>query len=79
MLQQLCLGSVPSMALYFFSISTMRGGPGGPLAVSGTDGLSSRLSHSDMESVPTFLTSDFCNVVSNVRKMSRDAADSRQS
>ena len=60
------------MALYFFSISTMRGGPGGPIALSGIDGLSNRLSHSDMESSSRFLSSDFCNVLmSNVRKMSK--------
>ena len=48
------------MALYFFSISTILGGPGGPLAARGTDGFSSLFSHSDIESEPVPLTSDFC-------------------
>ena len=52
--------SVPSMALYFFSISTILGGPGGPVAVRGTDGRSNLFSHSDIESRPDDdLTSDF--------------------
>ena len=38
------------MALYFSSISTIRGGPGGPLACKGTDGFSRKRSSSDMES-----------------------------
>ena len=38
------------MALYFSSISTMRGGPGGPFACNGTDGFSRKRSNSDMES-----------------------------
>ena len=50
---------VPSMALYFFSISTILGGPGGPFAISGTEGFSKRFSHSDIESPPLDLTSDF--------------------
>ena len=60
------------MALYFFSISTILGGPGGPLAARGTDGFSSLFSHSDIESEPVPLTSDFCKFVcQNVRKKAR--------
>ena len=41
---------LPSIALYFSSISTIRGGPGGPFACKGTDGFSRKRSNSDMES-----------------------------
>ena len=67
--ENVCM-AVPSMALYFFSISTILGGPGGPLANKGTDGLSSLFSHSDIESLLSLSAVDFCKFVSNVLKNS---------
>ena len=49
------------MAEYFSSISTILGGPGGPLAMRGTDGFSSLFSSSETESPRTSLLDRRCN------------------
>ena len=49
------------MALYFSSISTIFGGPGGPFAMRGTEGFSRRFSSSETESPRTSLLDRRCN------------------
>ena len=50
---------LPSIALYFSSISTILGGPGGPFACNGTDGFSRKRSSCEISS-PLALLGRLC-------------------